>query len=113
MKNPNYRFVRFWERTRRINKWRFVFPVGILSGLIFLGAIQFIHTEQTELLWFFSELVICLAAGIFLIGPLAWSHNEKRFIRTLQAIQQAKGLDWSLQASTIHHMPGDWRKTSV
>jgi hypothetical protein len=110
MKNPNYRFVRFWERTRRINKWRFVFPVGVLSGLILLGGIQFFHSEQTELIWFFSELITCLATGIFLVGPLAWSRNEKKFIRTLRAIQQSKKVEWQLIPSTVHHVSSDLRE---
>lgn len=113
MNNPDYRFLRFWERTRRINKWRFAFPVGLASGLMLLGSLQLMHREQLDLYWFFAELLGCLAAGIFLIGPLTWSRNERKFIRILRAIHYANRTEWQLVPSAIHHVSGDRRETSV
>jgi hypothetical protein len=54
-----------------------------------------------------------LAAGIFLIGPLTWSRNERKFIRILRSIHHANRIEWQLAPSTIHHVSGDRRETSV
>jgi len=86
MKKRSHRFVLFWERTRRVNKWRFIFPVGLLVGLFLFGMSQFFRADEQEFLYFLSEFVVALALGIFLIGRLIWFYNERKFVRTLRKL---------------------------
>jgi len=87
MKNPNRKFILFWERTRRINKWRFLFPVGLAIGLIVFGVWQFFRFGEQDFLFFLVEFSASLLLGIFILSRLVWLYNEKKFVRVLREIQ--------------------------
>ena len=86
MKKQNHKFILFWERTRRVNKWRFLFPVGIFLGIILFVASQFLKIEEQEFLYFLIEFFVALSIGVFLFARLIWFYNEKKFIKTLRKI---------------------------
>lgn len=87
MQNPNRKFIVFWERTRRINKWRFIFPVGLAIGLIVFGIWQFFRFGEQDFLFFLVEFSASLFLGIFILARLVWMYNEKKFVRVLREIQ--------------------------
>jgi hypothetical protein len=87
MKNPNRKFILFWERTRRINKWRFIFPVGLFIGLALFGFWQLFRFGDQDFFYFFVEFSASLFLGIFILARLVWLYNEKKFVRVLRRIQ--------------------------
>ncbi|GAA0874532.1 hypothetical protein GCM10009118_09400 [Wandonia haliotis] len=86
MEKQNRNFIRFWDRIRRINKWRFIIPVGFFSGLGIFGLWQLIRIGEQDIALFLLELVAAILLGVFCLGRLAWLYNEKKFIRKLRQL---------------------------
>ena len=87
MQNPIRKFILFWERTRRINKWRFMFPVGLITGLVFFGVWQLFRFGEQDFFYFLMEFSASLILGVFILARLIWWYNEKKFVKVLRSIQ--------------------------